>query len=128
MLSLWITEHLQWVFVAILLLNLAQRRRYDTAARKRLATLYIAAGLILLYAVAHIVRLLELPDPYLVPAAAAIGFALSRGRSAIGAFRLRCRSCNSRLTITEFLFHDSNLCANCRFGEPAQDASCQNEQ
>lgn len=118
MVSQWIVEYLQWLFLLILLLNLAQRRQYETAAHKRLATLYIASGLILLYAVAHLIQLFEASDWWLLPAAIALVFALTRGESAARAFRLHCRNCGSRLSFTTVLYQDSNLCSECRFGEP----------
>ncbi|TVR90656.1 MAG: hypothetical protein EA428_07930 [Spirochaetaceae bacterium] len=120
MLSQWIVEYLQWVFLLILLLNLAQRRQYETAARKRLATLYIAAGLILFYAVAHVIRLLEISDWWLLPTGVALVFALTRGESAVRAFRLYCRGCGSRLSLASIVYQDSNLCSDCRFGEPPE--------
>ncbi len=120
MASQWIVEYLQWLFLLILLLNLAQRRQYETAARKRLATLYIAAGLILFYAVAHLIQLLEASDWWLLPTAAALVFALTRGESALRAFRLSCRSCGARLSLATIVYQDSNLCSNCRFGQPPE--------
>ncbi len=120
MVSQWIVDYLQWVFLLILLLNLAQRRQYETAARKRLATLYIAAGLILFYAVAHLIQLLEAPDWWLLPTGAALVFALTRGESAVRAFRLHCRNCGARLSLASIVYQDSNLCSDCRFGEPPE--------
>jgi len=119
MVSQWITEYLQWLFLLILLLNLAQRRQYETAAHKRLATLYIAAGLILFYAIAHIIQLFEASDWWLLPTGAALIYALTRGESALGAFHIHCGSCGSRLSLASILYQDSNLCSNCRLGQPS---------
>jgi hypothetical protein len=118
MVSEWITEYLQWLFLLILLLNLAQRRQYETAAHKRLATLYIAAGLILFYAIAHVIQNFEASDWWLMPTGAALVYALTRGESALGAFHLQCSRCGSRLSLASILYQDSNLCSNCRLGQP----------
>jgi 8-oxo-dGTP diphosphatase len=108
-----ITNEFYWVIIAILALNLFQRKHQPRSNNKRTATL-LAAVLVLLLNLLYVMIInFELPQWTAVPALfipLAVGYLL---RSKINIFRIKCVSCGAKLTFNEIAFHDDNLCAAC---------------
>lgn len=112
--SNWIAEHFFWVFLAILFLNLLQKRRQGRAERKRFATLYLAIAVFGIYVVGLTIVEFGLSDILLIPAVLIIGGVLYYYREHTFPFALYCRETGNRLTWEEILYEDSNLSAEAR--------------
>ncbi len=106
-------KNLYYLLLAVLFLNLLQRRHMQTGRKKRFATLYIAVAVLVLMSIALGIMRFRLPDLLLVPAAAALGILFYVYRDRVLPFRLRCHRCHAKLDYNRVLYHDSNLCADC---------------
>jgi len=108
-----IVEYFYWVFLAILAVNLMQRRRGREAQQKRLASLYIAIMVFIFYIYAYGLIRLGLSDWYLlIYLAVAVGL-MASFRKLFLPFTFRCRSCKQVLSFNRMIFSDTNLCADC---------------
>ncbi len=112
-------KYLYYLLLAILFLNVLQRRHMKTGEKKRLATLYLSVATLVLMGIALGINHFRLPDLLLIPALAAIGILAWVYRERVLPFRLSCRKCGTRLDFKRLAFHDSNLCATC---DPAANA------
>jgi hypothetical protein len=108
-----IVEYFYWVFLAILALNVMQRRRGREAQQKRFATLYLAIMVFVFYIYAYGIIRLGLSDWYLlVYLGISVGL-IAMFRSVFLPFTLRCRACKQVLSFNRVVFSDTNLCADC---------------
>lgn len=114
-------RYLYYLLMAILVLNLVQRKHMATGRNKRLATLYMAVAVLAFMAASLGIARLSRSDLLLVPAAAALGVLVFLNRGRLFPFRLRCRRCGARLDMDRILYHDSNRCADCDRETPAAD-------
>lgn len=112
--STFLADNGFWGLVAVLALNLFQRKHGKKARKKRQATLFIAIAVFGLYAFAIMVVQLKLHDLFLLIYLAAAGVVFYIFREHILPFRLKCVSCGERLDGKELVFDDSNLCEKCR--------------
>jgi multisubunit Na+/H+ antiporter MnhG subunit len=116
--ALFLQKYLFYVLLAVLALNLFQRRYQKLAEKKRFATLYLAM-LVLCWMILVIVLVqFSWPDWLLVPftlAPVAVGVIFRRQ---VFPFRLRCARCGQSLEPKRILFHDSNACERC---DPSQE-------
>lgn len=108
-----ITKELYWVLIAILVLNLFQRKHQPRSNKKRQATLLIAVLVLILNLVFALIINFGLPvwtaaAGLLIPIL--VGYLL---RSKIGIFKRKCVSCGTKLTWNETLYYDDNLCPKC---------------
>ncbi|MCK5156189.1 MAG: 8-oxo-dGTP diphosphatase [Spirochaetales bacterium] len=112
-----ITNEMYWFVIAVLALNLFQRKHQKRSQKKRTATL-IAASLVLLLNVLFVLILtFGLPQWLGIPALIvplAIGY---RFRSKIAIFKRICPECGEKLPLKVTLYFDDNLCADCRLGK-----------
>lgn len=108
---------LLFLMVGVMVFNLTQRSHIEHGEKKRFATLFAAAVLLLLY-----VQLLLLQKHYSPPLAnwlvlPAVGITLLAGyklRRRIFIFKKQCTACKATLPLKTTLYHDDNLCDNCR--------------
>jgi len=108
-----ITEEMYWVIIAVLALNLFQRKHQPRSNKKRSATLIIAVLVLLLDILFVLIINFELPQWLAFPALLipiAVGY---RFRSRILLFRRKCASCDAKLSFNDILYHDDNLCPDC---------------
>lgn len=101
-------DNLYWGFLAVILLNILQRRHGEQARKKRFATLYIAVALFAVQIYAGFIARQELADLWLIPGIAAAVGALAAFRSHTLPFRFRCAVSGKRLDFNTFLYRDSN--------------------
>ena len=106
-LSAHLTDVLYWTFLAILLLNILQRKHQKKAHRKRFATLYLALAIFALLMVSQLILIYEGGDWMLLPGFAAVSAVMYRYRGKIFPFRLRSPADGRRLTWDE-IFYDDN--------------------
>ncbi len=112
--STFLADNGFWGLVAVLALNLFQRKHGTKARKKRQATLYIAIAVFGLYAYAIMVVQLKLHDLFLLIYLAAAAVVFYRFRKHLLPFRLKCVSCGRSLDAKELVFDDSNLCEKCK--------------
>lgn len=105
--SAYLTDVLYWTFLAILLLNILQRKHQKKAHRKRFATLYLALGIFALLMVSQLILIYEGGDWMLLPGFAAVSAVIYRYRGTTFPFRLRSPADGRRLTWDE-IFYDDN--------------------
>jgi 8-oxo-dGTP diphosphatase len=117
--TLFLQKNLFYLLLAVLALNLLQRRYQKLSERKRFATLYLAMLVLSWMVGVIVVAALAWPDWLLLPftlALAAVGVALRRHTFP---FRFRCVRCGAGLEARRVLFFDSNACERCDpQGEP----------
>jgi ABC-type xylose transport system permease subunit len=102
-----------WIFLALLILNLLQRRHQQTARRKRLATLYLALAMFALFVVAQAVETYGGADWYVPAAAALIAAAVYYFRDHTWPFSVYAQDGSGRrLSWNEILYDDSNGAGN----------------
>ncbi|MCH3917568.1 MAG: 8-oxo-dGTP diphosphatase [Spirochaetia bacterium] len=107
-----LSDNYLWILVAVLLVNLLQKR-FPHSYKKRLATIYIAL-LLLIYNVLIILIIVKKLNPYLaIPAAVLLVFVGFLFRKHVWPFKLHCTSCGKRLNMDQILGNDDNLCSEC---------------
>ncbi len=113
-----IAQVLQKVFLAILMVllafNLTQRRHLDHGEKKRFASLTFAGLGLLNYAATIAIIRFSLPDVLLIMPVVITVFVLIKARKSLFLFRLHCTECGAPLPVAATLYHDDNLCLDCR--------------
>lgn len=111
--SMALTGILPWVVVAVLALNMSQRRFMDVGVAKRFATLQLGGLVTALWAAALVLERFALPDLFLVPVLVLLAIIAVARRQSIFPHRLRCTSCGALLPVQRILYHDDARCASC---------------
>ncbi len=107
-----IERYYNWALIGILLLNLTQRK-IPNSHKKRTATLYLAAVL-LLFELGAVTILTRGWSHYLaIPLALVCLLIIYLLRNRAWPFRLRCVSCNAKLDFNHVIGGDENLCRTC---------------
>ncbi|MBN2859698.1 MAG: 8-oxo-dGTP diphosphatase [Sphaerochaetaceae bacterium] len=116
-----ITDNYLWFLMVILVVNFTQRKYYPRSAQKRIATLIIA-GLAMVYQILLTIILARGLPQYLAIVAIIPTLAIAYPfRRRILLFKRTCTSCGVKLSITETLNYDDNLCNDCyRDSHPEQ--------
>jgi 8-oxo-dGTP diphosphatase len=112
-LTLFLQKNLFYLLLAVLALNLFQRRYQKTSQRKRLATLYLAILVLAWMVLVIVVVAFGWPDWLLIPftlALAGVGAVFHRHTFP---FRFRCARCGKQLEAKRIVFFDSNTCEAC---------------
>ncbi len=112
-LSAVLSDNLYILILAILLLNLIQRRYQKYSQKKRMATLYFAILSLALMAVSLLIIHFNLSDLILAPLILGLGIIIYLARNRFLPFRLHCRKCSKRLPFKRIIFFDSNCCDDC---------------
>lgn len=123
----WVAENFFWVFVAILFLNMLQRRGQKRAEKKRFATLYLGLGAFAFYVAGLIILELGLTDLLLIPSGLLILGVLYYYRDQTFPFRLHCRETGERLSWEEIIYDDSNLSAKAKERHSREDSPTEGE-
>jgi 8-oxo-dGTP diphosphatase len=116
---LFLQKYLFYLLLAVLALNLFQRRYQKYSEKKRYATLYLAMLVLTWMVLIIVMAFFRLPDLLLVPFTAALVTVAILFRRRIFPFRLRCVQCRQPLSSKRLLFFDSNACERC---DPHEDA------
>ncbi|MBJ2357065.1 MAG: 8-oxo-dGTP diphosphatase [Sphaerochaeta sp.] len=122
-----IEQYYTWALIAILLLNLAQRKIPGTY-KKRFATIYLAS-ILLLFEVGVVVILsrdLNHNLGWLVAIICAGLLFLLRKRAL--PFRFHCVECDKRLDFNHIIGHDDNLCQECHYKAHPEEAKAEEEK
>ena len=115
--NLFLADNLFYLLLAVLLVNMLQRRQRKTTAKKRMATFYLAV-LVLVWMIGTILIVhFELPDLLQLPLLGALLFVGWRFRERTFPVRRYCAKCGDPLSGKRMLYHDSNLCETCEPGE-----------
>jgi uncharacterized membrane protein len=109
----FVSENILYLLLAVLVLNMLQRRYQQHARKKRFATLYVAILILVLMVGTALIVYLELPDILFLPLLAVLVLVGYRFRKQVFPFRLTCRLCGEKLTGKRILFYDSNTCEKC---------------
>jgi len=112
--STFIADKFFWGLIAILALNLFQRKHGEKAKKKRQATLYLAIVFFGLFCSGILIVQLKLHDLYLLIYLAIAAAIVYIFRVHLLPFRLKCTSCSTRLDPKDIVFQDSNMCEKCR--------------
>lgn len=103
-----LSDGLYWAFLAMLLLNILQRKHQKKAQRKRFATLYLSLGVFGLLVVSQLIVIYDGADWMLFPGFAVVAAVVYRYRSYTFPFRLRSPMDGRRLTWEEILYDDNH--------------------
>jgi len=108
-----ITDQMYWVIIAVLALNLFQRKYQKRSRNKRTATLIVASLVLLLDILFVLIIQFKLPQ-WLGVAALVVPFAIGYiFREKILIFKFKCPECGVKLALNDTLYYDDNLCAAC---------------
>ena len=108
-----IAEKYLWFLVAILAVNLYQRKFTPRSYKKRTATLIIASLAMVWQIFIVIILSRGWPHWFAVPALALTVAIAIPFRNRILLFRATCSRCNAKLPATAIINYDDNLCAKC---------------
>jgi len=111
--SSFVVEYFYWVFIAVLVLNLLQRKYRREVLKKRAATLYIAVVVFAFYIYAYGVIHFDFSDLLLIPYVAVAVTLFAVYRRVLFPFAYHCTSCRQPLDFNRMLYSDSNLCSQC---------------
>jgi hypothetical protein len=127
--STFIADNFFWGLIAVLALNLFQRKYKEAAKKKRQATLFLAIFVFALYSYAILIVQLKLHDAYLLIFLVIAAVVMYMLRKHVLPFRFKCVSCGTRLDPKDIVFNDSNTCEKCRekFEPPHVVAEEENE-
>ena len=117
----FVADNFFWIFMAILLVNVLQRRHQKTAEKKRFATLYLGIAAFFVYTGAQALIMYELSPYYFVPILALIVGVVYYYREHTFPFRLRCARSGKLLNFETILFRDSNILPEAENGDPPSD-------
>ncbi len=122
MLAEKLSSPVYYLMISVMLLNLFQRKQIKNGEKKRFATLWLAAALLLLQIELGLLISQNQPDWMLLPAFALFGGMLYLVRNRIFIFRRKCVNCGENLGTKEFIGRDDNLCAACAPSENENSA------
>ena len=108
-----ISSYIYYLMMAVLILNITQRKHIKHGEKKRLATLWAAGVLLFLQIELVIIQHYTLNEYFAIPAFLiflAAGFLL---RKKIFVFKTRCVSCGVKLDYKRIFYWDSNKCIGC---------------
>jgi len=114
MIALKLSQPLYYLMMAVLIANLTQRKHVKHGNKKRLATLWVAGILLFLQVELVMIQHFQLSDVFLIPSfifALALAYLL---RSKILVFKIRCNSCNEKMSFNKIVYWDNNLCDSCQ--------------
>ena len=111
--SSFISEYFYYVFLAVLVLNLLQRKYRKDAAKKRSATLYLAVANSVVFVFAEAVVRFNLSELLLIPFGVVVAGLCFYSRRVVFPFSLRCSECRQTLDFNRMVYSDSNLCLSC---------------
>ena len=115
--SVFLSELLPWVLIAVLAFNMSQRRSSGRGDGKRYATLWVAGLLGASWVATIVFKRFGVPDGALLGVAAVLALVAWMRRHAILVFRVRCAVCGKRLPLVRILYHDDPRCAGCAGSE-----------
>jgi hypothetical protein len=116
--TLFFSKNIFYLLLAVLALNMFQRRYQQYAQKKRMATLYLGI-LILVFMVGTILVVsFKLPEALILPLAAGVILLGYVKREHVLPFRLNCRQCGRRMSSKRVLFFDDNTCDACAGSAP----------
>lgn len=102
----WASEHFFKIFLAVIVLNLFQRRHQKTSARKRLATLYLAVAVFLLMVVGQFIVVYGGSDLHFLAACLVAAYLVYHFRAYTLPFAIYSRKDGRRFTMEEILYMD----------------------
>lgn len=110
-----LSEHYLFLLLALLVVNAGMRTRKNIvqSKKKRTAALIFLAIAVFFWLLLFFITEHGLPEYYFPVALAAVvvfGFAF---RQTLWPFKLDCQNCGKRLSISQFLVNDDNICAEC---------------
>jgi len=109
-----LSQPLYYLMMAVLIANLTQRKHVKHGNRKRLATLWVAGILLFLQVELVMIQHFKMSDMFLIPSfvfAFALAYLL---RAKILVFRIKCASCNEKMSFAKIVYWDNNLCDSCQ--------------
>lgn len=116
----FVAQYFYWVFLAILILNMTQRKHQRTAQKKRMATLYLAIAALVIYAGAELCRQYAFGDGVMVAVILAVLAAVFILRDRTFPFTLTCQCTGRRLDWNSILYRDDNCLPE---PEPEEDGA-----
>ncbi|UCF98706.1 MAG: hypothetical protein JSV89_04005 [Spirochaetaceae bacterium] len=128
-LTTFVSEKILYLLIAVLVLNMFQRRYQQHSQKKRFATLYIGILILALMVGTVLIVYFQLPDILFIPLVAVLVLVGYRYRRQVFPFRLNCRLCGQRLSGKRIVFFDANTCEKCAAAaERASDSGTQREE
>jgi len=111
--TLFLAKNIFYLLLAVMALNMFQRRHQQHAQKKRMATLYLGILILVFMVGTTLIVNFNLPDVLIFPLAAAVILLGYVKREHVLPFRLNCRQCGQRMSSKRILFFDANTCDTC---------------
>ena len=104
----WIGDKLYWIFLAMMFINLLQRKHQEKAPKKRMATLFLGIAVFALLLVAQTINHFGGHDWMFYGAVVAFFVVIYRYRDRFFPFRFRSPVDGRTLTFQEIMFDDKH--------------------
>ncbi|MBN1697209.1 MAG: hypothetical protein JW881_06830 [Spirochaetales bacterium] len=111
--SFFLSQTIPFILVAVLILNLVQKKYHHGWGKKRSSTLSVAILLIVFLCAAVLILRFQLTDLLLIPVSALVCMIVFTKRKVILPYTNRCRGCGAPLSIKTILFHENDYCDRC---------------
>ena len=111
--TLFLAKNIFYLLLAVMALNMFQRRHQQHVQKKRMATLYLGILILVFMVGTFLIVNFNLPDVLIFPLAAAVILLGYVKREHVLPFRLNCRQCGQRMSSKRILFFDANTCDTC---------------
>ena len=105
----FLSETIYWIFLALIFASITQRRHRKTAAKKGVATLYLAIAAFLIHTASILILAYNGTDLHMLAVVVVIVGAVVYFRDRTFPFTLRCRVSGKRLDSHTILYRDSNI-------------------
>ncbi len=109
----FVSAYFYYVFLGLILVTVMQRRRGAKGQVKRVAMLFQAIAVFLIFVASRTLALLEWPGWAFYVMVAVIGAGLYLLRDRAFPYRLNCSSCGKRLEFNQVYFLDETRCPDC---------------
>ncbi len=119
--AVWVADTFYWVFIAVLVVNLTQRRHQSKAEKKRFATLYLGLAVFVFFILAQLIVRFGGSDWMLIPSVLLIVATVYVLREHTFPFRLYSPVDGRRLTFQEILYDDNHGDAPSETSDDAED-------
>lgn len=123
-LAQFFSDHLYWVFLALIVLNVTQRR-HRTASKKRMATMYLAIAMLVVHTASNLTLAYDGSDLHVFAVLLLTVAVVAYFRDHAFPFTVRCRASGRFLDAHTVLYRDSNILPE--FDKPAEDPAAQEE-
>ncbi len=119
----FVAKYFYYIFLGLIILTVIQRKYKGLSENKRMATLIASILFFIMYIGALGIKSKNLDQVWiLLPLAVDLSLIYVL-RNRLFIFKMNCQKCGKKLSSTDILYIDSNLCSDCAETEKPSDSS-----